>query len=166
MGDVKQSIYGWRDGDPELFDGILDDKGLTAIAATTSRDNLPFNWRSSRQVVEHNNALFSPLEQPETARAVMSALLQGDMPPDLRDEIMNSSVAALVSAFEGTTQQCPEHAPEGGLVQVEDCLLYTSRLILRILHGFGPVRRKGLPLLKRELKFFISLGKHGQRRCV
>ncbi len=129
VGDVKQSIYGWRDGDPELFDGILADRGLTAIAATTCRDSLPFNWRSSRQVVEHNNALFSPLEQPETARAVMSALLPGDMPPELREEIMNSSVAALVSAFEGTTQQCPEHAPEGGLVQVEDVAADSADLL-------------------------------------
>ena len=129
VGDVKQSIYGWRDGDPELFDGILADRGLTAIAATTCRDSLPFNWRSSRQVVEHNNALFSPLEQPETARAVMSALLPGDMPPELREEIMNSSVAALVSAFEGTTQQCPEHAPKGGLVQVEDVAADSAELL-------------------------------------
>lgn len=129
VGDVKQSIYGWRDGDPELFDGILADRGLTAIAATTSRDSLPFNWRSSRQVVEHNNALFSPLEQPETARAVMSALLPNDMPLELREEIMTSSVSALVSAFTGTKQQCPEHTPDGGFVQVEDVAADTADLL-------------------------------------
>ncbi|MBB5143762.1 UvrD-helicase domain-containing protein [Desulfovibrio intestinalis] len=129
VGDVKQSIYGWRDGDPELFDGILDDRGLTAIAATTSRDSLPFNWRSSRQVVEHNNALFSPLEQPETARAVMSALLPNEMPLDLREEIMTSSVNALVSAFAGTRQQCPEHTPDSGFVQIEDISADSAELL-------------------------------------
>ncbi len=129
VGDVKQSIYGWRDGDPELFDGILEDKGLAAVAATTARDSLPFNWRSRRQVVEHNNALFSLLEQADTARAVMSALLPGDMPEDLSAEIMDASVKSLLGAFAGTRQECPEHTPDGGLVQVEDIAADSSEML-------------------------------------
>ncbi|CAK7036703.1 MAG: RecBCD enzyme subunit RecB [Desulfovibrio sp.] len=129
VGDVKQSIYGWRDGDPELFDGILEDRGLAAVATSTARDSLPFNWRSRRQVVEHNNALFSLLEQADTARAVMSALLPGDMPQDMAAEIMDSSVKSLLSAFAGTRQECPEHTPGGGLVQVEDIAADSSEML-------------------------------------
>lgn len=129
VGDVKQSIYGWRDGDPELFDGILEDRGLAAVATTTARDSLPFNWRSRRQVVEHNNALFSLLEQADTARAVMSALLPGDMPEDLAAEITDSSVKSLLNAFAGTRQECPEHTPDGGLVQVEDIAADSSEML-------------------------------------
>ena len=65
VGDVKQSIYGWRGGEPELFDGVFDDAGLTALAPDGQRDNLPYNWRSRREIVQHNNGIFGPLAQPD-----------------------------------------------------------------------------------------------------
>lgn len=115
VGDVKQSIYGWRGGEPELFDGVLDDAGLTALAPDRQCDNLPYNWRSCREIVQHNNGIFGPLAQPDMATRVMAALLPSGTPP----EICGQAAQGLVRAFEGTEQQCPDNAREGGFVRVE-----------------------------------------------
>ncbi|MBE6440722.1 MAG: DNA helicase UvrD [Desulfovibrio desulfuricans] len=115
VGDVKQSIYGWRGGEPELFDSVFEDEGLTAVAPDGRRDSLPCNWRSRREIVKHNNAVFAPLGRPDMAQQVMAALLPAGTPP----EICADSAARLARAFTGTEQRCPEGAAEGGLVRVE-----------------------------------------------
>ena len=115
VGDVKQSIYGWRGGEPELFDGVFDDQGLTALAPDSQRDNLPYNWRSRREIVQHNNSIFGPLARPEVALQVMTTLLSSSTPPDICAE----AAKGLVRAFDGTEQLSPEHALDGGLVHVE-----------------------------------------------
>lgn len=116
VGDVKQSIYGWRGGEPELFDAVFDDQGLTRLAPGGERRHLPRNWRSRREVVEHNNRIFAPLENAATAQRVLAALLPGDTPP----EVLTTATRRLSRAFAGAAQQCPPKAREGGLVRAEE----------------------------------------------
>ncbi len=55
VGDVKQSIYRWRDGDWELLNNIneeFEDDGKTEIR------NLDTNFRSEANVINFNNAFF------------------------------------------------------------------------------------------------------------
>jgi len=58
VGDVKQSIYEWRGGDPqqflELSQGIANPFSIKA-----DKKVLGDNWRSYRQVVEFNNGFFN-----------------------------------------------------------------------------------------------------------
>lgn len=56
VGDVKQSIYGFRGSDPELMLSViqyLDDKGVVP-------EVLPHSWRSRPELVEYINQLFVP----------------------------------------------------------------------------------------------------------
>lgn len=116
VGDVKQSIYGWRGGEPELFDAVLEDQGLTRLAPEGERRNLPRNWRSRRHVVEHNNRIFSPLESASTAQRVLAALLPADTPPP----VLGAAAQRLNRAFAATAQQCPPDALPGGLIRAEE----------------------------------------------
>jgi len=55
VGDVKQSIYRWRNSDWKLLEsGIYQDIDPTSIEDKT----LETNWRSDSNIVEFNNALF------------------------------------------------------------------------------------------------------------
>ncbi len=58
VGDVKQSIYEWRGGDPqqflELSQGIANPFSIKA-----DKKVLGDNWRSYKQVVEFNNGFFN-----------------------------------------------------------------------------------------------------------
>jgi ATP-dependent exoDNAse (exonuclease V) beta subunit len=109
VGDVKQSIYGWRGGEPDLFEAVFADPALTCLAPEAERRILPFNWRSRREIVAHNNALFSPLQEPETALRVMEAMLPPDTPPD----ILRASAGKVRDSFADCGQQTPDDRDRG-----------------------------------------------------
>lgn len=56
VGDVKQSIYRWRGSDWNLLDSVIAGRFDKSRVRTGT---LEYNWRSSREVVEFNNAFFS-----------------------------------------------------------------------------------------------------------
>lgn len=86
VGDVKQSIYGWRGGEPELFDAVFEDQGLGRLAPGGERSSLPYNWRSRRMVVEHNNRFSSRWQMRARPGQVLSALLPTDTPEHVLDK--------------------------------------------------------------------------------
>jgi ATP-dependent exoDNAse (exonuclease V) beta subunit len=103
VGDVKQAVYGWRGGDAALFDDIDLSPDLRRVGGEPKTLFLTANRRSLPCIVEHNNAFFSLLEQPETAAAVMSALLPEDTP----DSCRKTAAAEVLKIFSGVRQQVP-----------------------------------------------------------
>ncbi|MDR1170696.1 MAG: UvrD-helicase domain-containing protein [Prevotellaceae bacterium] len=92
VGDVKQSIYRWRNGDWRILaHRIFSEFGNFSV----TEKNLDTNWRSSPRVIEFNNALFSALpayiEEVFTKSVVM---------PDAGDEI-----DILSSAYKNAEQK-------------------------------------------------------------
>lgn len=58
VGDVKQSIYRWRGGDPEQFLSLIE--GETIFPTHTAEiENLPKNFRSFAEIVNFNNKFFT-----------------------------------------------------------------------------------------------------------
>ncbi len=57
VGDLKQSIYGWRSGEPRLLGG------LTARFPGLGEEFLDDSWRSSQVVLDAVHALFGTLDQ-------------------------------------------------------------------------------------------------------
>ena len=55
VGDVKQSIYRFRNSDWTLLDHKVRDE----FRSSTKEENLETNWRSCRNIVEFNNMLFN-----------------------------------------------------------------------------------------------------------
>lgn len=69
VGDVKQSIYAWRGGDPRLFNEILDH--YNASTEVIPSVPLEFSWRSAPEVLDCVNALFGPgIKAPLVPHAV------------------------------------------------------------------------------------------------
>ncbi|MBI2514093.1 MAG: UvrD-helicase domain-containing protein [Opitutae bacterium] len=63
VGDVKQSIYGWREGDPTLMGDIRRHyNGGDAAAAPIETEPLDASWRSGPVIVEMVNATFGAHE--------------------------------------------------------------------------------------------------------
>jgi len=61
VGDPKQSIYRFRGGESELMLDIINKKEITLKFATL--ENLEFNWRSAKNIVDFNNRLYDFMSQ-------------------------------------------------------------------------------------------------------
>ncbi|HDZ41994.1 MAG TPA: hypothetical protein ENH59_10010 [Bacteroidetes bacterium] len=57
VGDIKQSIYRWRNSDWEIFDRI----GESFHPESFETVSLEKNWRSAANIIRFNNAIFSEL---------------------------------------------------------------------------------------------------------
>ncbi|XPV74931.1 MAG: UvrD-helicase domain-containing protein [Desulfovibrio sp.] len=112
VGDVKQAIYGWRGGDSELFDQVIEQPDLVNIAAESEQQTLEHNWRSCEEVVKFNNSTFELLTDPKKAYTIASLLMK-DADSDLLDDFTKS----LTETFEGCSQQVA-NIGSGGYVQV------------------------------------------------
>ncbi|MCI4668441.1 MAG: UvrD-helicase domain-containing protein [Bacteroidia bacterium] len=71
VGDVKQSIYRWRNGDWKLLLNKVE-SDVSKISMSAEVKNLQENWRTSKEIVEFNNRFF------QEASAVLSQEFEDD----------------------------------------------------------------------------------------
>lgn len=110
VGDVKQSIYRWRNSDWKLLDEQLDkDFSNEGI----NHETLDTNWRSAYNVVAFNNAVFS----------IGASLLQDayNKPlSDTDDSRLTPFFSRITKAYNELYQQMPDkHKGNEGHVKVE-----------------------------------------------
>lgn len=115
VGDVKQAIYGWRGGDSDLFDEILEKPDVAALALSAEAETLPDNWRSFRNVVEFNNDFFRNFELVDQARAVADSQFSS-----AGDDFKADFAAELMRNFTDCAQSLPPKSLDtGGYVRME-----------------------------------------------
>ncbi|MCC7204769.1 MAG: UvrD-helicase domain-containing protein, partial [Phycisphaeraceae bacterium] len=108
VGDVKQSIYGWRGGCAEIFSRVADDLNLPP----ESLGRLSLCWRSSPVVLRAVNKLFSDL--PANAaltdhRDVTEAWIEGFEPHQAADPKRPGYVElCLAPAIESADHDAPD----------------------------------------------------------
>lgn len=71
VGDVKQSIYRWREGDWKLLNNIKEE--FKAQQSMVKIDSLDTNYRSQGNIVSFNNALFRVLTENDTNSYITTA---------------------------------------------------------------------------------------------
>ena len=101
VGDVKQSIYRWRNGDWCLLNGI--DKQFGDDTYGLSIHSLDQNFRSARRVIQFNNAFFLKAAQREM---------------EAEKEINVEEAEELQQAYADVLQKCPEKKADTGYVSV------------------------------------------------
>jgi ATP-dependent exoDNAse (exonuclease V) beta subunit len=165
VGDVKQAIYGWRGGDSALFDEVLRDPELAALAGPgRASETLPRNWRSAPAVVESNNAVFGRIAEPDVAEDLARALLP-KAPPDIRAGLAQG----LVAAFADAVQELPaERDGPAGYVRIERLSGGSAEVIAeealaafqRLLHDDLLTRRR-----PGEIAVLVRSHEHGRLVC-
>lgn len=135
VGDVKQAIYGFRGGDSQLFDDIAEEQELTCLLdnGQAEKRTLDCNWRSRKEIIRFNNALFSPLEDKDFCAEVLrrafsdknqkcASVLCREIPglaPDTPDQTVLDYMAGKVArAYAGAAQQEAPKTKDGGRVVI------------------------------------------------
>lgn len=112
VGDVKQSIYRFRNSDWKLLDQqVQADFPPQEVREETLKDN----WRSCRHIVEFNNALFTTL--PAVLQAFYNEALTAS---SLSEKQQETYLTKIMSAYNRSFQQVPPPFREkAGHVKIE-----------------------------------------------
>lgn len=113
VGDVKQSIYRWREADSSLLSEVVPREMREELGdeKRVVEETLGTNWRSRPEVIRFNNAFFSEIDH-----SVLQAEEGGQAPePDVRPIYQKDLVIQKVP---------PERKP-GGYIEIE--ALITSK---------------------------------------
>ena len=109
VGDVKQSIYRWRSGDWRMLNNI--EREFPTMRNMLNVKSLDTNYRSSRRVINFNNAFFT-----QAAEIEYRDLTNGD---ELQDEKADNSAEQLKKAYSDVEQNVPDFRKQTGYVSVE-----------------------------------------------
>jgi len=141
VGDVKQSIYRWRDGDWQLLNDIEGEFPGMEIGIERRK----FNYRSAPVVIDFNNAFF-------TRAAKITR--QG-----VEEEVGAALAAQLTKAYQDVVQEYPKDKKREGMVDVRlidtrqypDLMLQqVKETVLRLFReGYAP---KDIAILVRNNK--------------
>lgn len=103
VGDVKQSIYRWRNSDWKILaENVNSDFGGFEI----NSQSLSVNWRSRKNIISYNNSIF--LHAAQVLQQKFNEAAEGS------NEFENK----IITAYSDIIQQSPTHRPnEGGFVK-------------------------------------------------
>lgn len=119
VGDVKQSIYRWRNGDWKLLARQLENDFKNYGA---KKESFEYNWRSSPNIVSFNNSVFRAA--PQLLQQEFNASFDGGAIED--DDFPLST--AIVDAYSDAGQLHPNKEPEkDSLPGRISCCFFESR---------------------------------------
>ncbi|MEM9738035.1 MAG: UvrD-helicase domain-containing protein [Bacteroidota bacterium] len=104
VGDVKQSIYRWRGGDPQIFlHGVEKDLEDQAVKRKALRDN----WRSGAHIINFNNTFFAA-----SSEAITNALLAevNQENPD-QAELIKKNIKQIKQSYQNVKQSVAQRTP-------------------------------------------------------
>lgn len=109
VGDVKQSIYRWRNSNWEILDNIINNDFLPAVLDPLS---LNTNRRSGANIIDFNNSFFksaSLILEDEFKRTATTEGYTGNHFPEF----------TLTDLFKNVEQQSGNHSNPGGFAKME-----------------------------------------------
>lgn len=138
VGDVKQSIYRFRSGDWRLLNNIENEVPSDQI----SFHPMTTNWRSTRNVIEFNNAFFGKAAEIEVNNLLPYS---------------SERAQELKKAYADVKQDVPASKPQEGLVHIEllpedmydEMCERTLDTIISLVEGYG-IKQSDIAILVRN----------------
>ena len=143
VGDVKQSIYRWRSGDWRLLNAI--DQQFPYASETVDIQPLKVNWRSSRNIINFNNAFFQAAAQHEY---------------EAQREEYPTGAEQLRHAYDDVAQEIPDGRDNSGyvnirLLQADD---YQEQTLTAIADTIRQLQQQGATL--HDIAILVRSNKH------
>lgn len=109
VGDVKQSIYRWRNGDWNLLENKLE-HDFSELG--TNVQSLNYNWRSKKDVIRFNNSIF------HYSAHILQAIYNNEIPDIVEDNLIEEK-GQITRAYSTSYQAIPPNSNNGGHVKIE-----------------------------------------------
>ena len=114
VGDVKQSIYRWRNGDWRI---LHSDLKHDLLADNVAEEELLFNRRSSENVIRFNNFLFQKL--PSILQNQLNDIFTDSGLNYLQEYWDQGNSELIVKAYEASSQEITESTLPGGKIEIK-----------------------------------------------
>jgi len=114
VGDVKQSIYRWRNGDWRILHSHLK---RDLLEGNVAEENLIYNRRSAENIIRFNNFLYSSL--PAILQQNLNDNFYETAPEYLHDSWEIENVNMIIKAYEGSHQEITDKTLPGGKIEVK-----------------------------------------------
>ncbi|GAB7087932.1 UvrD-helicase domain-containing protein [Marinifilum fragile] len=155
VGDVKQSIYRWRNGDWKLLANQLD---TDFSAYGVNGLSLNYNWRSSKNVIDFNNATFALGAQ------IMQNHYNESIPVEISDR-MEDEKQKIVSAYQDVFQHIPNKGEgvsgyvKAHFIEKENELDWIEQVLEDLPLKIEELQNSGYKA--REISILVRNGKEG-----
>ncbi|MFA9389099.1 MAG: UvrD-helicase domain-containing protein [Prolixibacteraceae bacterium] len=154
VGDVKQSIYRWRNSDWQLLDRRLKNELAQFKVVETPLDA---NWRSSENIVEFNNQFFL------ISKTILQESFNAEL-GELDSPILREYRQTIAKAYSDVVQK-PKSGLKDGFVQCEflsgeDKSDYETKTLDRLIEAVKQVQDKGYRA--RDIAILVKKNTHGK----
>jgi ATP-dependent exoDNAse (exonuclease V) beta subunit len=153
VGDVKQSIYRWRNGDWQLLDHELKNQ----LARFGVKDvELDSNWRSSENVVNFNNRFFT------ISCNIVQSLFNKEA--EICKPVFEKHKNTIIKAFADVGQK-PASGKKGGYIQCnfiesDDNSEYHQSTLQQLIETIEELQRKGVRA--KDIAVLVYKNAHGK----
>lgn len=156
VGDVKQSIYRWRNGDWRLLQ-CLSPQNDSRIHLQP----LDTNWRSKRNIILFNNAFFSLGSQLTTNLALADLQSTGASTQLLHEAANISSAYGDVKQMVSKKHRDDDEDDAGSVsIQLISSKEYEANMILEVQHTIELLLSKGIE--QKKIAILVRRNKHIQ----
>lgn len=114
VGDVKQSIYRWRNGDWRILHSDLKNKLLDDHV---QEEELAFNRRSSANIIRFNNFLYERL--PVVLQQQLNAVVANAGISAVEEEWQKYNANLIQMAYNASSQLITEGTASGGKIEIK-----------------------------------------------
>ncbi|GEM_PF-2421711 len=149
VGDVKQSIYRFRNSDPMLLQNDLS----TDFPKDQQTLNLPNNWRSAPAIVSFNNRFFSLLPYASELKLESSNLIQKVYDPEeVHQEVPDPNQNKIGGVFIHQWEKTPEISQPTAAMEEDDNAETTppsqlqTKIDYLLRHVIPSIRERGYKL--------------------
>ena len=167
VGDAKQSIYRWRDGDYKL----LHQKAAADLGEhNVLPDQLEANYRSTEEIVKFNNELYPKLAE------LLQNKINGEIP--VEDELLNgfwnderNQYAGIITKiYDGVAQNTHPKTTAGGVIKIKKIEFEKPKtsiegVVETIITDTEPENKKEASLIEmlKEVKLLLDEKGYQQR---
>ncbi|MCT4615854.1 MAG: UvrD-helicase domain-containing protein [Marinifilaceae bacterium] len=155
VGDVKQSIYRWRNGDWNILHNQINKDFAQFKLNALSLDN---NWRSLANVINFNNYIY------QTGSDILQSVFNDSIPENIRENFKEYN-STIKEVYSDSFQYCPKKDIKSGYIHLkyfektDDEISINDQILEELPLYIEELQEKGYSA--KDIAILVRTGKEG-----